>query len=254
MVSPPKDNILIDIKNLVKVYPGRVTPAVDDLSLEIKEGEIYGILGPNGAGKTTIISILCNLIAATSGSVTIDGLSLLHHKNKIKKLTGMVFQDIALYDKLTAFENLRYFGTLYGISAKELNERIHYLLTRLGLEKFKNEKTGTFSGGMKRRINLLAGLLHNPKLLFLDEPAVGIDVQSRNVILEFLQELNQQGTTIIYTSHIMEEAQKLCSTVAIIDYGKVVAVSSPSELIRENPDCHSLEDVFLKLTGRMLRD
>jgi len=249
-----KENILIGIKNLVKVYPGRINPAVDDLSLEIKEGEIYGILGPNGAGKTTIISILCNLIQPTSGRVTIDGLSLTSHKNKIKKLTGVVFQDIALYDKLTAYENLRYFGTLYGIPAKILNQRIDHLLARLGLEKFKNEKTGTFSGGMKRRINLLAGLLHSPKLLFLDEPAVGIDVHSRNVILEFLQELNQAGTTMIYTSHIMEEAQKLCSTIAIIDYGKVVAVSSPSELIRDNPDCHSLEDVFLKLTGRMLRD
>jgi ABC-2 type transport system ATP-binding protein len=249
-----KGSMLIDIKNLVKVYKGRISPAIDNLSLQINDGDIYGILGPNGAGKTTIISILCNLIPATSGTVFIDGYSLSSGKKKIKELTGVVFQDIALYDKLTAFENLRYFGTLYGIRQKELADRINYLLASLGLEKFKNEKVDTFSGGMNRRINLLAGLLHSPRLLFLDEPTVGIDVQSRNVILEFLHELNKSGTTIVYTSHMMDEAQKFCSVVAIIDYGKIVAVSSPGELIRNNPECHSLEDVFLKLTGRSLRD
>ncbi|MFH1121859.1 MAG: ATP-binding cassette domain-containing protein [Bacteroidota bacterium] len=249
-----KGDILIDIRNLVKVYKGRINPAVDDLSLQINDGDIFGILGPNGAGKTTIISVLCNLISQTSGKIYIDGFSLSSDNRKIKELTGAVFQDIALYDKLTAFENLRYFGTLYGINRTPLEERINKLLLRLGLEKFKDEKVGTFSGGMKRRINLLAGLLHNPRLLFLDEPAVGIDVQSRNVILEFLHELNEAGTTIVYTSHMMEEAQKLCSKVAIIDYGKVIAVATPGELIHNNPDCHSLEEVFLKLTGRSLRD
>jgi len=249
-----KGDTLIDIRNLVKVYQGRNTPAVDDLSLQISDGEIFGILGPNGAGKTTIISILCNLIHPTSGKVSIDGLSLASDKKKIKQLTGVVFQDIALYERLTAFENLRYFGTLYGIHRQELEERINKLLIRLGLEKFSDEKVGTFSGGMKRRINLLAGLLHSPRLLFLDEPAVGIDVQSRNVIIEFLQELNASGTTIVYTSHMMEEAQKLCTRVAVIDYGKVITVATPDELIRNNPDCRSLEDVFLKLTGRSLRD
>lgn len=249
-----KGDILIDIRKLVKVYKGRSQPAVDDLSLQINEGDIFGILGPNGAGKTTIISILCNLKHPTSGSVFIDGMLLSGDSRKIKEMTGVVFQDIALYDKLTAFENLRYFGTLYGIHRIELDKRINYLLARLGLENFKDEKVGTFSGGMKRRINLLAGLLHNPRLLFLDEPAVGIDVQSRNVIIEFLHELNNGGTTIIYTSHMMEEAQKLCSMVAIIDYGKLISVATPHDLISNNPECHTLEDVFLKFTGRSLRD
>lgn len=249
-----KGDILIDIRNLVKVYKGRSQPAVDDLSLQINEGDIFGILGPNGAGKTTIISILCNLKHPTSGSVFIDGLSLSSDSRKIKEMTGVVFQDIALYDKLTAFENLRYFGTLYGIQHIELDKRINYLLERLGLENFKDEKVGTFSGGMKRRINLLAGLLHNPRLLFLDEPAVGIDVQSRNVIVGFLQELNRAGTTIVYTSHMMEEAQKLCTNVAIIDYGKVLAIAPPEELIHDSEGCNTLEDVFLKFTGRSLRD
>lgn len=249
-----KGDILIDIHNLVKVYPGRDMPAVDDLCLQIGDGEIFGLLGPNGAGKTTIISILCNLIKPTSGSISINGYTFSTDQKKIKALTGVVFQDIALYDRLTASENLRYFGTLYGIGKNELAGRIAELLMRMGLEKFRNEKVGTFSGGMKRRINLLAGLLHNPRLLFLDEPAVGIDVQSRNVIVEFLHELNQSGTTIVYTSHMMEEAHKLCSKVAIIDYGKVIALEAPDILIRNNPDCRTLEDVFLKLTGRSLRD
>lgn len=248
-----KGNI-IEIQNLVKVYKGRSLPSVDDLTLQIKEGEIFGILGPNGAGKTTIISILCNLIRPTSGSVIIDGLPIGSGNNKIKQITGAVFQDIALYDKLTAYENLRYFGTLYGISRIELNTRIETLLNRMGLHRYRNEKICTFSGGMKRRINLLAAVLHRPRLLILDEPAVGIDVQSRNVILEYLHELNEMGTTILYTSHMMEEAQRLCSTIAIIDYGKIIATASPAMLIQNNPDCSSLEEVFLKLTGRSLRD
>ncbi len=249
-----KTEPFIDIKNLVKIYKGQNSPALDDLSLQIDEGEIFGILGPNGAGKTTIISILCNIIPATSGNVTINNLSLHKDKNEIKRLSGVVFQDIALYDKLSARENLMYFGTLYGISRKDLLERIPELLNRMGLENAGDKKIAAFSGGMKRRINLLIGLLHKPRLLFLDEPAVGIDVHSRNVIIDFLTELNHEGMTMIYTSHLMHEAEKLCTRVSIIDYGKLLTVASPKELIRNTPGCDSLEDVFLKITGRSLRD
>ncbi len=246
--------IVVNIRNLTKFYKGRVDPAVDDLNLQICEGEFYGLLGPNGAGKTTTISIISSLIKPTKGEVFIDGYDLMKDLPAIKKIIGVVPQEIALYEKLTAFENLFYFGSLYGINKSDLKSRIDFLLERLGLLKYKSTKLNNCSGGIKRRINLIAGMLHQPKILILDEPMVGIDVQSRNVIREFLKELNRDNTTIIYTSHIMEDAEKLCSKLSILDYGKLVEQGAPSELINKNSDCSSLEDVFLKLTGQSLRD
>jgi ABC-2 type transport system ATP-binding protein len=246
--------VIVDIKDLTKIYKGRSEPAVDKLSLQVFEGEIFGLLGPNGAGKTTIISVLCNLLKPTAGRIRIAGFDLPQHLNEIKTIIGVVSQDIALYDKLTAYENLFYFGRLYSIDKKKLDLKIRNLLNRLGLKKYTDEKIKSFSGGMKRRVNILAGLLHNPKLLFLDEPTAGVDVQTRSVIREFLFELREEGTTMIYTSHQMEDVQKLCSRLAIIDYGKIIASGNPEDLIGQNCDCLSLEDVFLKLTGRNLRD
>lgn len=246
--------VVIDIKNLTKIYPNRHEPAVDNLNLQIDKNAFYGLLGPNGAGKTTTINIISSLLNPTKGEVFINGLKLNDNLTQIKQMIGVVSQEIALYDKMTAFENLYYFGRLYEINKKELKARIDELLNRLGLLKYKNEKIQSFSGGMKRRINLLAGILHDPDILILDEPVVGVDVHSRNVIREFLKEVNDNDTTIIYTSHIMEDAEKLCSDTSIIDYGKIVEQGSPAELIKRHDDCDSLEAVFLKLTGQNLRD
>jgi len=245
---------IIEIRDLTKIYKGSDEPAVRSLSLGIYTNEIFGLLGPNGAGKTTTISILCGLFAPTSGHVTIDGLDLHHHMNQIRHIIGVVPQEIALYATLTARENLTFFGNMYGIRGAELDQRISENLAFFGLEKFAGKKVSTYSGGMKRRVNLIAGLLHRPKILFLDEPTVGIDVQSRNVIINFLHELKKTGTTIIYTSHYMEEAENLCSRVAIIDRGTIVTVGKPKELVASNPEFKNLETVFLQLTGKDLRD
>ncbi len=246
--------VVVDIQNLTKIYAGRHEAAVKNLDLQICEGEFYGLLGPNGAGKTTTISVISSLLKPSNGNIVIHGYNLNDNLNKIKQLIGVVSQEIALYNKMTAFENLYYFGRLYGIDKGYLKKRIDFLLDRLGLLKYKNDKILSFSGGMKRRINLLAGLLHEPSILILDEPVVGVDVHSRNVIREFLKEVNADNTTIIYTSHIMEDAEKLCSRLSILDYGEIVEQGSPHALITKHSDCSSLEEVFLKLTGQNLRD
>ena len=248
------DSIIIRIENLTKYYKKSDDPAIDDISLEIVKGEIFGLLGPNGAGKTTTISILCGTIPSYQGEVTIDGMNIRNSMDKIKHIIGIVPQEVALYPTLTGLENLQFFGRMYGLKGKELKQRIDEYLVRFGLESFARKWVSTYSGGMKRRVNLIAGLLHKPKILFLDEPTVGIDVQSRNVILEFLQELKDTGTTIIYTSHYMEEAERLCSRVAIIDQGKVISIGKPKQLVEEHPEFKNLENLFLGLTGKDLRD
>lgn len=245
---------MIEIEKLSKQYKGADVYSVSDLSLSIQENEIFGLLGPNGAGKTTLISMLCSLIKPTSGSFTINGLTYKKNKNKLKQQIGIVPQEYALYPSLTAFENLQYFGSMYGLKGKALSDTINQSLERLGLLPFAHKKIRTFSGGMKRRINLIGSILHNPKVLFLDEPTVGVDVQSKNAIILFLQELNKQGTTIIYTSHHLNEAEFFCTRVAIIDHGKIIIKGKPDELIGANENTHNLEDVFISLTGKELRD
>jgi ABC-2 type transport system ATP-binding protein len=247
-------NPIIRIRELTKFYKGNEDPAINKISLEIMAGEIFGILGPNGAGKTTTISILCGLFSATSGNVTIDGLDISHDLEKIKRIIGVVPQDLALYPTLTALENLRFFGNMFGLRGRNLDDKIFDKLKFFGLEKYARKRINSYSGGMKRRINLIAGLLHEPKILFLDEPTVGIDVQSRIVILEYLHELNKSGTTIIYTSHYMEEAENLCTRVAIIDRGLIISIGNPKQLVSEHPEYKNLENLFLHLTGKDLRD
>ncbi|MEI7490979.1 MAG: ABC transporter ATP-binding protein [Bacteroidota bacterium] len=248
------EKVIIEIRDLVKIYKGSDEPAIKGISLDIFQGEIFGLLGPNGAGKTTTISILCGLFHATSGSARIDGMDIHSHLNEIKRIIGVVPQDVALYPTLTAWENLTFFGNMYGIRGIKLKEKIAEGLSVFGLEKHANKKIANCSGGIKRRINLIAGLLHEPKVIFLDEPTVGIDVQSRVVILDYLKELNHKGTTVIYTSHYMEEAEKLCSRVVIIDRGTVVSMGNPRELVAEHPEFKDLENIFLHLTGKDLRD
>ncbi len=247
-------NASIQIEKLSKKYINTDVFAVDNIDLTIKSGEIFGILGPNGAGKTTLISMLCGLIKPTSGNIKIAGKPLKTNKKITQQIIGVVPQEYALYPMLTAFENLVYFGAMYGLKGKDLKLKINNALSELGLSKFKNQKVKTFSGGMKRRVNLIAGILHNPAILYLDEPTVGVDVQSKNVIINHLKELNKRETTIIYTSHHMVEAQNFCDRVAIIDSGRIIALDSPSKLIENTKDAKRLEDVYLNLTGENLRD
>ena len=247
-------NTVIQIHELFKKYKGADFFSVKELSLAIQQQEIVGLIGPNGAGKTTLISILCGLIHPTSGTFTIKGLTYTDHALKIKNLIGIVPQEYALYPTLTARENLTYFGSLYGLKGKNLKNKINEYLTILGLIHFADKRIETFSGGMKRRINLIAGILHNPEILFLDEPTVGVDVQSKNVIIDFLNELNRKGTTIIYTSHHLAEAEDFCTRIAIIDEGRIFIEGTPEFLIQSVTGATNLEEVFLTLTGKKLRD
>ncbi|MDD2733053.1 MAG: ABC transporter ATP-binding protein [Desulfuromonadaceae bacterium] len=239
---------------MVKLYRGSPNPAVNGLNFTVGKGEIYGLLGPNGAGKTTAISIICTLLRPTSGSVTLCDHDVVSDPAAVRPLFGLAPQEVALYTSLTARENLRYFGRLYGLTGQTLSERIDYCLTLVGLSDKADTRVETYSGGMKRRANLAAAILHEPRLLVLDEPTVGIDAQSRNMLLENLKGLRDTGMTIMYTTHYMEEAQQLCSRVAVVDHGCIIATGTPDALIDQTEGCTSLEDVFLHLTGKQLRD
>ena len=247
------DTPIIQVESLAKTFKGSDKPAVDGVSLSIHKNEIFGLLGPNGAGKTTTISILCGLFSASSGTVMIDGKSLESNIDSIKQIIGVVPQDIALYPMLSARENLSFYGAMYGLTGKSLQDKIELWLYNFGLTESADKRLSTYSGGMKRRINLVAGILHSPKILFLDEPTVGVDVQSRNLITEHLHLLNKKGCTIIYTSHLMEEAEHLCSAIAIIDHGQIITNGEPKAVIKEH-GTENLEQLFLKLTGKTLRD
>jgi ABC-2 type transport system ATP-binding protein len=248
------EKTVITIGNLSKTYRGSDEPALDNICIRVYEKEIFGLLGPNGAGKTTTIHILCGLLQPTSGEVTINGLKLDRHLVQIRRIIGVVPQEIALYPTLTSWENLQFIGNMYGLKGMALRQRIEECLDMLGLLKFAGRKIKTYSSGMKRRINLIAGILHKPRILFLDEPTVGIDVQSRTVILDYLKELNRSGTTVIYTSHYLEEAENFCTQIAILDYGRIIAEGRPKELIARKPEYTDLESIFLHLTGKHLRD
>jgi nod factor export ATP-binding protein I len=239
----------IQTENLSKKYKNSLYFALDNLSFSVKEGEIYGILGLNGAGKTTLMSILFGSIKPTSGSFRICGMTYENNVPEIRHQIGIVPQEYALYPTLTARENLQYFGSLYKIKPKILNEIIDKSLEKIGLLEVANQKIEYYSGGMKRRINLLAGILHQPKILFLDEPTVGVDVISKNTIIQYLKELNMNGMSILYTSHHLLEAQELCHRVGILSEGKLIEENTPKQLIT-NTKAHSLEEVFINLTQK----
>lgn len=245
----------IAVNDLHKTYAGALSPSLQGLSFSFAEGKIAGLLGPNGAGKTTTISIICGLVKADAGSVQVFDLPQEPgRREQIKRVTGIVPQQIALFPQLTAFENLVYFGNLYGFKGKALKDKVMAHLEAFGLEKAAHKEIGKFSGGMKRRTNIIAGILHEPKLLVLDEPTAGVDVQSRSMILQFLRDYNARGNSVLYTSHLLEEAQQICDDVAIMDEGKLVVQGSPAALIGQLPDCRHLEDVFLHYTGHAVRD
>ncbi len=245
---------VIEVNNLKKTYSGALEPSLNGVSLAVEKGEVYGLLGPNGAGKTTLISILCGVVTPSEGEMRYNGASIAEKLEQLKQEIGVVPQDIALYSMLTAKENLEFYGGMYGIHGKELQSKISFWLEKFELSHAANRRIDTFSGGMKRRVNLIASVMHNPKLLFLDEPTVGVDVQSRTKIIEQLAELNKSGMTIIYTSHHLAEAEDFCNTIGIIDAGKIISTGSPKKLIEQTPNARDLEDVFLTLTNRKLRD
>jgi ABC-2 type transport system ATP-binding protein len=246
--------IAIHIQNLTKYYKGSSKPAVDKVTMDINKGSIFGLLGPNGAGKTTMIRMLCGLLTPTGGEAIIGGYSLKQELHKIRQIIGVVPQEIALYPTLTARENLSVFGGICGLKGNNLKVQMDKWLTVFGLEKSQHQQVARYSGGMKRRLNLIVGLLHNPQILFLDEPTVGVDVQSKIVIIENLMEINRTGTTIVYTSHYLEEAENLCTYLAIIDEGHIISQGTLNEIRKANNSESKLEDIFLELTGKDLRD
>ncbi|HEU4719342.1 MAG TPA: ABC transporter ATP-binding protein [Bacteroidia bacterium] len=219
---------MIAVQNLKKTFGTHV--ALNGISFSIKEGEFYGLLGPNGAGKTTTISIISTILQPDEGSVSIGNYDLKRDPGSCKRIIGVVPQEIALYEKLTAHENLVFWGSLYGGEKSRLMKRIDEILHLFGLYERRNDKISTYSGGMKRRINIASALLHNPQILFMDEPTVGIDPQSRNLIFEVVEKLHSDGMTIIYTTHYMEEAERFCDRIGIIDKGEIIAQGTLQEL------------------------
>jgi ABC-2 type transport system ATP-binding protein len=224
---------MLEVRDLRKTY-GNIN-ALDGVSVTVAAGELFGLLGPNGAGKTTLMSIVAGLLDPTGGEVLLAGQPFQRRDRQRRRFIGIVPQELAIYNELTARENLRFFGELYGLGGGELAQRVDSILAAIGLSDRRDQRAGTFSGGMKRRLNLGASLVHQPKLLLLDEPTAGVDPQSRNHIFEEVRRLNAEGTTIVYTSHYMEEVQALCPRVGIIDHGKLIACDSVPNLLARLP-------------------
>ena len=235
--------MLVEIKKLIKRYNGVL--AVDQVDLGIREGEIFGLLGPNGAGKTSLINTLLGLVQMNGGSMKIFGKPLPDSEMEVKKDLGVVPQEVAIYEDLTAYENVAFFGKLYGIKPSNLKEQVQEALNFTGLWERRGELPSRFSGGMKRRLNIACAIVHRPRLIVMDEPTVGIDPQSRNHILDSVRQLNQDGATVLYTSHYMEEVEALCTRIAIMDQGKVIARGTREEL---KELVAGEEKVHLKLT------
>ncbi len=256
----PKDGraVEIDVRNLCKHFGKH--EAVKGVSFTIGKGEIFGLLGPNGAGKSTTINMMCGYLAPTSGDTLIQGLSVAKVPRKVKRIIGVVPQEIALYKDLTAQENLEFFGEIYGLSGKERKARSADVLHFVSLYDRRNEAIKTFSGGMQRRINMAAAMLHQPAFLMMDEPTVGVDPQSRENIFDTIEQLRDQGTTILYTTHYMEEAERMCSHIAIMDEGQIIAMGTLEQLLAlrdqnlEVARPHGLQELFIQLTGKTLRD
>lgn len=248
-------DIILRTKDLTKKYHNKVV--VDNLNLEIRKGEIFGLLGPNGAGKSTTMNMICSIVKLTAGSIELLGKNPWKQKREVIHRIGYIPQDLAIHGRLKAWENVELFTSLYGIKGEKLKRTVDESLEYVGLLDKKNEFAKNFSGGMKRRLNIACAIGHQPDLLIFDEPTVGIDPQSRNFILEKIKESNQKGATVIYTSHYMEEVEAICSRIAIMDNGKVIACGTSEELkklVTNGREDITLEEVFLTLTGKSLRD
>jgi ABC-2 type transport system ATP-binding protein len=240
---------MLQVDRLSKRYGERV--AVNAISFSIAQGETVGLLGPNGAGKTTAIAMISGISKPDSGEVSLGGVVLAQDAKALKRRVGLVPQDLALYEELSAWANLQLFGGLYGLGGAELQSRAKAALALVGLADRSSDRVKTFSGGMKRRLNIAGALLHEPDLILLDEPTVGVDPQSRNAIFDNLEELKRRGKTLLYTTHYMEEAERLCDRVLILDHGQILANDTVANLMRQYTN---LEAAFMQLTGRALRD
>lgn len=247
---------VLKISELCKEYGGIM--AVNKMSLEIKKGEVFGLLGPNGAGKSTTMNMISSLVRPTSGRIELFGLNAEKNLKKIKPRIGYIPQELAIHGNLKAWENIELFVSLYDIRGKELKQAVDESLEFVGLSDRRNSFAKKFSGGMQRRLNIACAIGHKPDLLMFDEPTVGIDPQSRYFILEKIKEISAQGSTVIYTSHYMEEVEAICTRIAIVDSGKIIALGTKEELVKlvsnGSNDAISLEEVFLALTGKKLRD
>lgn len=243
---------IISVKNLVKDF-GKFR-AVNNISFSVARGEIFAFLGPNGAGKTTTIKMLTTILHPTKGQIRLNGFNPADEQENVRKSFGIVFQDQSVDNELTAYENMDFHGIMYDVPSKIRKERIEYLLKFVGLWERKNDLVKNFSGGMKRRLEIARGLVHHPKILFLDEPTLGLDPQTRNHIWEYIRELNKkESMTVFFTTHYMEEADKMANNIAIIDNGKIIKKGNAKEL-KEKTKSNSLEEAFLKLTGKTIRD
>ena len=246
-------NAAVSIQNLEFAYPRESNSCFSNLNLEVQEGERFGLFGPNGAGKTTLMNCMTGLLIYQQGSIQLLGHEIAHHKKSINKLFGFVPQDFSFYQELSPVENLAFFGAWSGLNKIEIKNKTTELLEVLGLTDVRNKKVEDFSGGMKRRVNLAIGVIHNPRILFLDEPTVGVDVHTRHAIINYLKKLNEEGTTLIYTSHQLSEAEDLCNKVALIDDGKIIAHDTLSQLMIDHKE-DGLEGLFINLTGKSYRN
>lgn len=243
---------IISVKNLTRKFNSFT--AVDDISFEVPKGQIFAFLGPNGAGKTTTIKMLTTLLAPTEGRILLDSKDPVSDQDGVRKTFGIVFQDQSLDDELTAYENLEFHGVLYGVPKDVRERRIEELLKIVELWERRNNLVKTFSGGMRRRLEIARGLLHHPKIFFLDEPTLGLDPQTRNHIWQYILDLNKkEDITVFFTTHYMEEAERVAQKVSVIDHGKIIATGSPKDL-KTKTKTKSLEDAFLKLTGHAIRE
>ena len=243
----------IDIQNLGFRYPGNAEVSFTNLNLQVKKGERFGLFGPNGAGKTTLMNLMTGVLQVDEGSITLLGNKVGVQKKEVNKLFGFVPQDFSFYQELSPAENLEFFGAWAGLNQQEINQRTDELLTILGLSDVRDKAVEKFSGGMKRRVNLAIGVIHNPQVLFLDEPTVGVDVQTRHAIMNYLRTLNDNGTTLIYTSHQLSEAEDLCEHIAMIDDGQIITQGNIDEVLAAHNQ-ESLEQLFINLTGKAYRD
>ncbi|HEV8504053.1 MAG TPA: ATP-binding cassette domain-containing protein [Chitinophagaceae bacterium] len=243
---------IISVKNVTKKF--KEVTAVDDVSFDVSAGEIFAFLGPNGAGKSTTIKMLTTLLKPTGGSLFLSGHDVNKEQDEARKVFGIVFQDPSLDDELTAFENMQLHAVLYGLDRKTMNQRTEELLQLVELWDRRNSIVKTFSGGMKRRLEIARGLLHHPRILFLDEPTLGLDAQTRNLLWNYVQKLNEkEGMTIFFTTHYLEEAEAIANRIAIIDHGKLVAMGD-AEHLKNQTSTDSLEEAYLELTGKTVRD
>ncbi len=247
------NTIAVSIQNIEFKYPGQVIPCLSTINLEVTAGERFGLFGPNGAGKTTLMNCMTGLLNYQQGSIRLLGNEVKNNRKIVNNLFGFVPQDFSFYQELSPVENLKFFGAWSGMDKVAIKKKTEELLEVLGLADVRNKPIEKFSGGMKRRVNLAIGVMNTPRILFLDEPTVGVDVHTRQAIISYLKELNNGGTTLIYTSHQLNEAEDLCNKIAMIDNGKIIVHDSLSKLLTDYKE-EGLEGLFINLTGKKYRD